>query len=185
MTGPIDRGAETGASAAVPAPAETPASASAEGWYADPPAKPPQLMNPVVLAYVGDAVFELLVRQYLVSKPNHKSDALHKSATKLVSAKAQKAMLERWQPLLTDEEADIVRRGRNAKSGAPPRNADPQDYRQATALESLVGYLYYNGRYERLRELLRAGLGDGEAGSSDPAAASAAADALTGKEDNA
>lgn len=179
MTGPSDRAAGSGAG--------TPASSS--GWYADPPAKPPRLMNPVVLAYVGDAVYELLVRQYLVSMPNHKSDVLHKSATKLVSAKAQRVMLERWQPLLTEEEADIVRRGRNAKSGAPPRNADPHDYRHATALESLVGYLYYNGSYERLQELLRAGLAGREAGQPSTAAApsspTTADHAQSGKEDNA
>ncbi|MCK9862638.1 ribonuclease III domain-containing protein [Paenibacillus sp. ATY16] len=117
------------------------------------PAKKTQLINPVVLAYVGDSVFELLVRQYLVSLPNHKSHHLHKEATKIVSAKAQRKLLEKWQPMLTEEEADIVRRGRNTKSGAPPKNADPADYRQATALECLVGYLYYEGRIERLHEL--------------------------------
>ncbi|WP_201008875.1 Mini-ribonuclease 3 [Paenibacillus glycanilyticus] len=120
------------------------------------PAKKTQLINPVVLAYVGDSVFELLVRQYLVSLPNHKSHHLHKEATKIVSAKAQRKLLEKWQPMLTEEEADIVRRGRNTKSGAPPKNADPADYRQATALECLVGYLYYEGRIERLHELFEA-----------------------------
>nr|WP_244226780.1 ribonuclease III domain-containing protein [Paenibacillus protaetiae] len=117
-------------------------------------------MNPVVLAYVGDAVFELLVRQYLVAGPNHKSHILHKDATAIVSAKAQRAMLERLQPLLTEEEAEIVRRGRNSKSGAPPKNADPADYRQATALECLCGHLFYQGKTERLQELFAAGLPD-------------------------
>nr|WP_091190769.1 ribonuclease III domain-containing protein [Paenibacillus catalpae] len=120
------------------------------------PAKKTQLINPVVLAYVGDSVFELLVRQYLVSFPNHKSHHLHREATKIVSAKAQRKLLEKWQPMLTEEEADIVRRGRNTKSGAPPKNADPADYRQATALECLVGYLYYEGRVDRLHELFEA-----------------------------
>lgn len=117
------------------------------------PAKKPQLMNPVVLAYIGDAVFELLVRQYLISLPNQKSHHLHREATKFVSAKGQKRVLDRWQPHLTEEEADIVRRGRNAKSGTPPKNANLADYRLATALESLVGYLYYEGRTDRLNEL--------------------------------
>lgn len=119
------------------------------------PHKQPNLMNPVVLAYMGDAVFELLVRQYLISMPNHKSHHLHKEATKIVSAKAQRLLLERWQPLLTEDEADMVRRGRNAKSGNPPKNADPADYRHATALECLVGYLYFEGRLERLGELFK------------------------------
>ncbi|WP_424769136.1 Mini-ribonuclease 3 [Paenibacillus sp. sgz302251] len=124
------------------------------------PAKTPRLMNPVVLAYIGDAVFELLVRQYLISLPNQKSHHLHREATKFVSAKGQRRILESWQPHLSEEETDIVRRGRNAKSGTPPKNANPTDYRLATALESLVGYLYYEGRMERLNELLMIGLRD-------------------------
>lgn len=128
-----------------------------------PPSKKANLINPVVLAYVGDAVFELLVRQYLVGGTNHKSHYLHKEATTFVSAKAQRRWLELWQPMLTEEEAEIVRRGRNAKSGTPPKNADPADYRQATALECLVGYLFYEGRTGRLRELFAAGLQDGAA----------------------
>ncbi len=127
-----------------------------------PPLKPPNLMNPVVLAYMGDAVFELLIRQYLISLPNQKSHHLHREATRLVSAKGQRSILERWQPHLTEEEEEIVRRGRNAKSGAPPKNADHADYRLATALESLVGYLYYEGRTERLNELLALALDENE-----------------------
>lgn len=119
------------------------------------PDKKAGLINPVVLAYMGDAVFELLVRQYLISLPNNKSNHLHKEATKLVSAKAQKELLERWTPHLTEEEADIMRRGRNTKSGAPPKNADPADYRMATALECLVGYLYFEGRLDRIGELFQ------------------------------
>ncbi|MFD1954012.1 Mini-ribonuclease 3 [Paenibacillus thailandensis] len=129
-----------------------------------PPSKPAKLMNPVILAYVGDAVFELMVRQYLVAGANHKSHYLHKEATSYVSAKAQRRWLELWQPLLTEEELDVVRRGRNAKSGNPPKNADPADYRQATALECLVGYLFYEGRADRLQQLFAAGLKDGAAG---------------------
>ncbi|MFS0724496.1 Mini-ribonuclease 3 [Paenibacillus sp. 1P07SE] len=118
------------------------------------PAKHPNQMNPVVLAYIGDAVYELLVRQYLLSKPNHKLHHLHSQAVSFVSAKAQSALLRRLQPLLTEEEADIVRRGRNAKSGAPPKNADVQEYRLATSFECLLGYLYCQKRTERLHELL-------------------------------
>ena len=130
-------------------------------FYLHPPAKPPNLINPVILAYVVDAVFELFVRPYLVSLPNHKSDHLHRSATRFVSARAQRELLERWMPLLSEEESDIVRRGRNAKSGAPPKNADHRDYRQATALECLVGYLYYTGRLDRLNVLLGVAFGQG------------------------
>jgi len=122
------------------------------------PSKPARLMNPVVLAYAGDAVYELLVRQYLISKPSHKSHELHREATKRVSAKAQRLTLERLMPMLTEEEAEVVRRGRNAKSGSPPKNADLADYRHATALETLFGYLFYERRSTRIRELLAAAL---------------------------
>ncbi|MGN7457608.1 Mini-ribonuclease 3 [Paenibacillus pasadenensis] len=120
------------------------------------PSKRPELLNPVVLAYAGDAVFELLVRQHLVAGDRLKPQQLHRAATGIVSAKAQRRWLELWAPMLDEEEQDIVRRARNAKSGQPPRNADPHDYRLATALEGLVGYLYYQGRTERLRELMAA-----------------------------
>jgi len=111
-------------------------------------------LSPVVLAYIGDAVFEIYVRQRLVAGYTRKPHELHRAATRHVSAAAQAKLLERWQPLLTGEEADIVRRGRNTKSGQPPKNADPADYRHATALECLVGYLYYRGDKERLEQLI-------------------------------
>ncbi|MFC5527993.1 Mini-ribonuclease 3 [Cohnella yongneupensis] len=119
-----------------------------------PPDTPVNLLNPVVLAYVGDAVFEIYVRQRLVAGRARKPHELHRAATRYVSAAAQAKLLTRWQPLLTEEEADIVRRGRNTKSGQPPKNADPADYRYATALECLVGYLYYHGAQERLEQLI-------------------------------
>ncbi|ASS68185.1 MULTISPECIES: ribonuclease III domain-containing protein [unclassified Paenibacillus] len=129
----------------------------------EPPSKTPELLNPIVLAYAGDAVFELLVRQHLLAQRNLKPHHLHREATGMVSAKGQRQLLERWAPMLSEEEADIVRRGRNAKSGQSPRNADPADYKQATALESLMGYLYYKGRTERIRELMAAAFSEKEA----------------------
>ncbi|MFC5401623.1 Mini-ribonuclease 3 [Cohnella soli] len=115
---------------------------------------PVNLLSPVVLAYVGDAVFEIYIRQRLVAGASRKPHELHRTATGFVSAAAQAKLLQRWGPILSEEEADIVRRGRNAKSGQPPRNADPGDYRHATALECLVGYLYYTGAGERLEQLI-------------------------------
>lgn len=115
---------------------------------------PINLLSPVVLAYMGDAVFEIYVRQQLVAGFKRKPNDLHRAATGYVSAAAQARLLKRWMPILTEEEADIVRRGRNTKSGQPPKNADPADYRHATALECLVGYLYYNGAKERLEQLI-------------------------------
>jgi ribonuclease-3 family protein len=115
---------------------------------------PIHLLSPIVLAYAGDAVFELYIRQRLIAGTNRKPHELHRAATGYVSAAAQARLLQVWMPLLDDEEADIVRRGRNSKSGQPPKNADPADYRHATALESLVGYLYYKGRKDRLEQLI-------------------------------
>jgi len=133
----------------------------AERWPVEPPARPPRLMNPVALAYIGDAVYELLVRQHLAARPNHRPEELHRGAVRYVSAKAQRAMLEKLMPHLTEEEAEIVRRGRNAKSGSPPKGADMSDYRHATALECLFGWLYYAGRFGRMAELMRMADDDG------------------------
>lgn len=119
-----------------------------------PPAKEPKLLTPLVLAYVGDAVHELFVRQYVVSKPNHRPNHLHREATTYVSAKAQALSLQRVLPHLTEEEQDIVRRGRNAKSGTKAKNADVLEYRHSTAFECLLGYLYYSRRWERLNAVL-------------------------------
>jgi len=120
--------------------------------------KPAHLISPVALAYVGDAVFELIIRQYLISLPNHKSQHMHKQATSFVSAKAQHELLNKWLPHLMEEELDIVKRGRNAKSGTPPKNASVTDYRHATAFECLVGYLYMSSQTERLEQLIAIGL---------------------------
>lgn len=119
-----------------------------------PPARDPKLLNPLVLAYVGDAVFEMFVRQYVVSQANHRPHHLHRSSVRFVSAKAQSRALETWMPELSEEELEIVRRGRNAKSGSVPKNADVLEYRHSTAFECLIGYLYYMQRWERLRELI-------------------------------
>lgn len=127
-----------------------------------PPSKTPGLLPPIVLAYIGDAVFEVAIRQYLIGHTNLRPHHLHREATKLVSAGAQARMLFRIEGELTEEEADIVRRGRNAKSGSIPKNADALEYRHATALESLAGYLYYSGRTGRLEQLIRKGIELGE-----------------------
>lgn len=118
------------------------------------PERKPALIHPLVLAYIGDAVFELFIRQVVIAQTNHRPDHLHRAATRFVSAKAQAKALEKWMPLLTEEELDIVRRGRNAKSGSIPKNADVLEYRHSTAMECLIGYLHYKGEHARLRELL-------------------------------
>jgi ribonuclease-3 family protein len=127
------------------------------------PAVKPELLNPLVLAYVGDAVYEIYVRQYLVSLPNHRPHHLHKQAARFVSAKGQAKALERLDPLLTGEEREIVKRGRNAKSGTVPKNTGVLEYRHSTAFECLLGYLYYTGQYERLQQLMEAAILSNEA----------------------
>ncbi|MED4600381.1 Mini-ribonuclease 3 [Paenibacillus validus] len=126
--------------------------------FAFPPAREPRLLNPLVLAYMGDAVYEVFIRQYVVSQTNHKPNHLHRLATRYVSAKAQAKSLTRWLPLLTEEETDIVKRGRNAKSATKAKNADVLEYRHSTAFECLIGYLYYMRRWERLLFLLNLSL---------------------------
>ncbi|WP_138496060.1 Mini-ribonuclease 3 [Paenibacillus pinistramenti] len=127
-------------------------------WFPYQASKPVRLLPPLVLAYIGDAVFEVAVRQYLISRPKLKPHHLHVQATRFVSAKSQAKLLALIGPQLTEEEQDVVRQGRNAKSGSVPKNADVIDYRHATAFEALVGFLYYSGRHERLQLLLDQGM---------------------------
>lgn len=108
----------------------------------------------LVLAYVGDAVFELAVRERLASQEPGKMAVLHREVVALVRAPAQAALLRRLEGLLTVEEEEVVRRARNAKSGTAPRGVPVQEYRHATAFEALLGYLYLNGRMERLHFLI-------------------------------
>ncbi|RRJ67380.1 ribonuclease III [Paenibacillus oralis] len=126
-------------------------------WFPDAPSKPARLLPPLALAYIGDAVFEVAVRQHVMSRSNLRPHHLHRESTKYVSAKAQAQLLALLEPQLTEDEKTIVRQGRNAKSGTTPKNADVLEYRHATAFESLVGYLYYTGAHDRLRQLVAQG----------------------------
>lgn len=120
-------------------------------------------LSPLALAYVGDSVYEVFVRTFLVSKGNAPVHVLHKKSINYVKAKAQSDIIHRIMDVLNDEELDIVRRGRNAKSGTVPKNANVADYRYATGFESLIGYLYLKKRYKRLMYILEiAVLGDTE-----------------------
>lgn len=119
-----------------------------------PPSKEARLLHPLVLAYIGDAVYEIHVRQYLVSLTNHRPNHLHHQAIRYVSAKAQAKFLQKLIPELNEEELDMVKRGRNAKSGTIAKNAGVLEYRHSTAFECLIGYLYYTKQYERLGSLL-------------------------------
>lgn len=112
-------------------------------------------MAPLTWAYVGDAVFELYIRENLVNKTKLKPHKLHLESIKYVKASAQARILKQIEETLTEEEKDIVRRTRNTKNHHLPKNADVNDYMYATAFEGLIGYLYLLERKERLEEILR------------------------------
>ncbi len=110
-------------------------------------------MNPVVLAFVGDAVYTLMVRERLALSSQDKAGALNASAAKIVSAHGQSETTERVLPLFTEEEAEIYRRGRNAHKPTKSKNATVAEYVRATGMEAVVGYLYLTGRAERIAQL--------------------------------
>lgn len=110
-------------------------------------------MNPVVLAFVGDAAYTLFVRQRLALSAGCKTGELNRRASEVVSAHGQSGALERILPLLTEEEEEIFRRGRNAKKPTKSKNATVGEYVRSTGFEALVGYLYLTGQYARLCEL--------------------------------
>lgn len=116
----------------------------------------PKQLSPLTLAFVGDGVFELFVRERLVCAGNCPVNALHQKSVRQVCCGAQAQALQNILPLLTQEETDILKRGRNAHTGHVPKNASPADYHAATALEALFGYLYLCGSIDRLRELFQA-----------------------------
>lgn len=117
----------------------------------------PKQLNSLALAYMGDAVFETYVRQHLLQKGKVRPNRLHREGTRYVSAKAQCQILFQMQDegILSEEEASVVMRGRNAKSGTVPKNTDVQTYRYSTAFEALIGYLYLLGKEDRLDELIK------------------------------
>lgn len=115
-----------------------------------------QLPGSLELAYVGDTIYDLYVREYLVRRGG-KVRKMHKTATSFVCAHAQSEAMLRIRDLLTEAEADVARRARNAHQN-PPRNANPSEYHRATALEALIGYLYLTRQHQRLAELLRIAL---------------------------
>ena len=115
----------------------------------------PRQMNPLQLAYLGDTVHDLYVRSMLTAR-GMSVGAMHKQAVRMVSAFAQARMLEAIADDLTEQEADIARRGRNAQAKhAAPKHADPADYAHATGLEALWGYLYVTGQNERIQTLIK------------------------------
>lgn len=113
----------------------------------------PQGLSPLPLAFVGDGVYELLVREYLAAQGNCPVRKLNSRKVELVRCQAQARALEHLWPQLSQEEQEVALRGRNAHVGHVPKNAQVADYHGATALEALFGYLYLKGELPRLREL--------------------------------
>ena len=114
--------------------------------------------SPLTLAYMGDGVFDLIIRSVVVGKGNTKASQLHLRTSQIVKAHSQAVLIETLVPYLTEEEMDVYRRGRNAKSPTMAKNASMSDYRKATGLEALIGYLYVTDQFERAVEIVRLGL---------------------------
>ena len=110
--------------------------------------------SPLVLAYLGDAVYEILIRTIVVSEGNMQVNKLHKKSSALVKAAAQAEFLMAIEEELTEEEHAVYKRGRNAKSFSMAKNATMKDYRMATGFEALMGYLYLSGKTERMVDLV-------------------------------
>ena len=116
--------------------------------------------SPLTLAYIGDGVYELIIRTILVKKGNCPVNRLHKKASSLVKAGAQSAIMEVIEEELTPEELSVYRRGRNAHSPTMAKHATMADYRRATGFEALLGYLYLKEDYTRMLTLVRMGIGE-------------------------
>jgi ribonuclease-3 family protein len=117
--------------------------------------KKPNQYAPLVLAYIGDGVYELYVRSRVIEEhPNLPAHKLHKKTVQYVKAHAQSNSIESMLEMLTEEETAIYKRGRNAKSATVPKNANMTEYRRATGFEALIGYVYLSGNIERLNQLM-------------------------------
>lgn len=123
----------------------------------------PKALSPLALAFVGDAVFSLYIREMLVSKANMPAGKLHTLSVQWVNASSQADGMRKILPLLTEEELGVFKRGRNAHTSHTPKNQSGCDYHWATGFEALLGYLYLKGESQRLGELLKLACGaDGD-----------------------
>lgn len=114
--------------------------------------------SPLTLAFLGDCVYDIIIRTVVVERGNRAPQGLHKKKSYLVNAKTQKELVESIQELLTEEEESVYRRGRNAKSYTTAKNASVGDYRKATGFEALLGYLYLDDKMDRVMYLVKEGL---------------------------
>ena len=119
----------------------------------------PEQYSPLTLAYIGDAIYEIYIRTIIVTRANAPVHLLHEKSSALVRAGKQSEIVGILEPLFTEKERQVYHRGRNAKAYTKAKNAGILEYRRATGLEAVMGYLYLKGDLDRIRELLAAGLG--------------------------
>ena len=112
-------------------------------------------LSPQTLAFIGDSVYDVLVREYLVSEANRPVGELNRRKVMLVKCESQSAAVKRLMPLLSEDETAVFKRGRNAYTKNTPKNSDVADYHAATGLEALFGYLYLEGELDRFRQLFK------------------------------
>ncbi len=118
----------------------------------------PRQYSPLGLAYIGDSVFDLIIKHKVIAKGNAPVNKLHRTTSQYVKASAQASTFRKIESFLTDDEMAVFKRGRNAKSGTVPKNADLMDYKTATGFEALIGFLYLDYQYERIIELMKKGV---------------------------
>ncbi len=116
--------------------------------------------SPLTLAYIGDAIYELVIRSIIVEQGNAPVNKLHKRSSRLVKAQTQAEAAAAIMDQMTDEELAVFKRGRNARSHTMAKNAEMMDYRIATGFEALMGYLYLKKDYDRILTLVKAGIGN-------------------------
>lgn len=114
----------------------------------------PMRLSPLNLAFIGDAVYETMVRERILIEGNRPVGVLHRDAVHYVRAQAQSSAYDALEAVLTEKEAQVLRRGRNCSTAHVPKSSSVMDYRRATAVEALLGYLYLCGEQERLEELV-------------------------------
>ena len=114
--------------------------------------------SPLALAYIGDCIFDLIIKSLVLNQGNKQVQKMHKETSRIVQASAQSLMMREIQKHLTEEEHLVYKRGRNTKTVSPARNQSLTDYRRATGFESLLGYLYLKKEWKRMLELVKIGL---------------------------
>lgn len=123
--------------------------------------------SPLTLAYIGDCVYDLVIKSLVINAGNKQVNKLHQETSRLVQASTQSLMMRTIQEHLTEEEHAVYKRGRNAKSVSPAKNQSITDYRRATGFEALLGYLYLKKDYKRLLDLIKVGLDSLESDKAD------------------